>query len=266
MKHLASRLLAMSLLVPACAMAHDAWILPSATVLSGDEAWITVDAAVGNDKFYFNHRALPLTGLDIQGPDGKEVKAENPYSGHLRSAFDLRLDADGTYRIAIVRKGVSAQWKEDGVAKRWFGAAADAAAHIPAQAVDLKVQERNSRVETFATKGKPTTPAAVQEGIALTADGHPNDLFAGETARFIVTIDGNAAASIPVQVVAEGSRYRDALETITLTTDDKGRFSISWPKPGRYWVSVASKDDKTTVPRASGRSLSYSATLEVLPQ
>ncbi|HWL29543.1 MAG TPA: DUF4198 domain-containing protein, partial [Burkholderiaceae bacterium] len=81
MNHLASRLLAISLLAPACAIAHDAWILPSATVLSGDEAWITVDAAVGNDKFYFNHRALPLAGLDIRSPDGKEVMPENSHAG-----------------------------------------------------------------------------------------------------------------------------------------------------------------------------------------
>ncbi|NGM89000.1 DUF4198 domain-containing protein [Parapusillimonas sp. SGNA-6] len=266
MNSLASRLLAMTLLAPVCAMAHDAWLLPSATILSGDEAWITVDAAVGNDKFYFNHRALSLTGLDIQGPDGQPIKAENPYSGHLRSAFDVKLSDAGTYRIALLRKGVSAQWKEKGKPKRWFGAAADAATHIPAHADDLKIQERISRVETFATKGKPTAPATVHDGIGLMAEGHPNDLFAGEETGFTVTIDGKVAARIPVEIVAEGSRYRDALEPMALTTDDKGRFSIKWPTAGRYWVSIQSKDDKTTVPGAAARNLSYSATLEVLPQ
>lgn len=261
-----SRFLAIALIAPTCAMAHDAWIVPSATVLSGDEAWITVDAAVGNDKFYFNHRGLPLTGLDIRSPDGKVVEAQNPYSGHLRSAFDLRLTEAGTYRIALIRKGVSAQWKEEGKPKRWFGTAADAAAHIPAQAVDLKIQERNSRIETFATKGEPTPLTPVQDGIALTADGHPNDLFAGEPAGFTVTIDGQPAAGIPVEIVPEGSRYRDALGAIALTTDQNGRFSIDWPKAGRYWLSVESKDEKTSVPRASARNLTYSATLEVLPQ
>jgi hypothetical protein len=266
MNHLASRLLAIALLTPVCAMAHDAWMLPSATVLSGDEAWITVDAAVGNDKFYFNHRALPLTGLDIQGPTGKPVEAENPYSGHLRSSFELRLTEAGTYRIALIRKGVSAQWKENGKNKRWFGTAADAAAYIPAQAADLKVQERNSRIETFATKGKPTQPAPVQDGIGLATDGHPNDLFAGEMTGFTVTIDGKPAARTEVEIVPEGSRYRDALDAITVTTDDNGRFSVTWPQAGRYWLSIESKDKKITVEQASLRSLTYSATLEVLPQ
>jgi hypothetical protein len=33
------------------AQAHRAWLLPSATVLSGTDAWVTVDAAISNDLF-----------------------------------------------------------------------------------------------------------------------------------------------------------------------------------------------------------------------
>lgn len=36
------------------AQAHNVWLLPSTTVLSKSE-WITVDAAVSNDLFFFNH-------------------------------------------------------------------------------------------------------------------------------------------------------------------------------------------------------------------
>ncbi|MFZ1795666.1 MAG: DUF4198 domain-containing protein, partial [Dokdonella sp.] len=73
------RLLAMAfaLVLPLSAQAHKAWLLPSATVLSGEDPWITVDAAVSNDLFYFNHVPLRLDALAITGPDGKPVQAEN---------------------------------------------------------------------------------------------------------------------------------------------------------------------------------------------
>jgi hypothetical protein len=43
--------------------AHRLWLLPSSTVLSGDEGWVTVDAAVSNTLFVFEHRPLRLDGL-----------------------------------------------------------------------------------------------------------------------------------------------------------------------------------------------------------
>jgi uncharacterized GH25 family protein len=41
------------------AQAHDLWFKPSSTVLSKSD-WVTVDAAVSNDVFFFNHRPLGL--------------------------------------------------------------------------------------------------------------------------------------------------------------------------------------------------------------
>ncbi|SHH40678.1 DUF4198 domain-containing protein [Pollutimonas bauzanensis] len=266
MKRLAPSLLALALLVPGLAHSHDTWILPSATVLSGEEGWITVDAAVGNDKFFFNHHPLSLKGLEITSPSGKEVAGENPFTGKLRSGFDVHLTETGTYRIALVMNGVSARWKEDGKMKRWFGSAGDYAKHVPATADALEVQQRANRIETFVTQGKPSPIAAVKEGISLTAASHPNDLFAGEKAKFVVTIDGQPAKQAEVEIVLEGNRYRDALDGISLKTNDAGEFEVTWPQAGRYWVHTESSDQKTTVPQAKGRVLSYAATLEVLPQ
>lgn len=266
MKRFASPLLALAFLLPVAAQAHDIWIVPSSTVLSGDEGWVTVDAAVGNDKFYFNHRPMNLSALQITGPDGKQVEAENKFSGELRSGFDVHLTTDGTYRIALASQGATARWKEDGKMKRWFGPAADLAKKVPAKAEGLEVQERVSRVETFVTKGKPTAIGKIDQGISLVPVTHPNDLFAGEKAKFIATIDGKPAARIPVEIVPGGSRYRDTLNTIELTTNDKGEFEVKWPQPGQYWLHITSEDKKTSLPQASKRSLLYSATLEVLPQ
>lgn len=266
MKQLAPPLLALSLFVSAPALAHDTWILPSATVFSGEQPWVTFDAAVGNDKFYFNHRPLALNSLVITAPSGKTVEPANTFSGQLRSGFDLQLQEAGTYRIALVRNGLFAHWTENGKPKRWFGPAQQFTQNVPANADNLKVQERASRVETFVTKGAPSALAAVDEGIALVAGTHPNDLFNGETGSFIVLMDGRPLANADVEIVPEGSRYRDSVNQISATTDAKGKFSVKWPAPGRYWVHVEGKGPATpaTAP-ANERLASYAATLEVLP-
>src|SRR3569623_145601 len=96
-KHLKLALIAAAsvslLAVPA--QAHRAWLLPSATVLSGTDAWVTVDAAISNDLFYFEHHALQLDNLSIMGPDGKAVTAENTSQGRFRSTFDVKLAEPG---------------------------------------------------------------------------------------------------------------------------------------------------------------------------
>src|SRR5690606_13200904 len=105
---------------------------------------------------FFNHRPLRLDGLQITSPSGSSLTAQNPFTGELRSGFDVQLTEPGTYRIAIVRVGASAQWTEDGKRKRWFGPLADLQQAVRQDAKDLKIQERASRIETFVTQGKPS--------------------------------------------------------------------------------------------------------------
>ena len=57
------------------AHAHNAWLLPSTTVLSKPDT-ISVDAAVSNDLFVANHAAMRLDNLLITAPDGSTVKPE----------------------------------------------------------------------------------------------------------------------------------------------------------------------------------------------
>lgn len=55
--------LALAVCLPLSAQAHRAWMLPSSTVLSGEDPWVTVDAAVSNDLFYFEHVPLQIEGV-----------------------------------------------------------------------------------------------------------------------------------------------------------------------------------------------------------
>ena len=66
-------------------------------------------------------------------------------------------------------------------------------------------------------------------------------------------------------VTAGNTQYRDKLQETKIKTDAKGQFNVTWPTAGMYWLDVNTKDNKTTVPQAKERRLSYAATLEVMP-
>jgi uncharacterized GH25 family protein len=174
------------------AHAHRQWLLPSTTVLSGGSQWVTVDAAVSNDLFYFEHVPMRLDNLVVTGPDGAAVQPENASTGKYRSTFDVPLTQPGTYRIAVVNQGLFASWKENGQTKRWRGAADALAANVPANAQELQVTEMASRVESYVTNGKPSKQALTTtgRGLELAPITHPNDLAAGETASFRLLLDG----------------------------------------------------------------------------
>lgn len=268
MKHAALTFITGMALLPLAALAHKAWLLPSQTVIAGDKAAITVDAAVSNDLFYFNHVPLQTTGLVITAPDGSRVDAQNLATGRFRTVFDVPLAQEGTYRLAVVNNGLFASWKEGNQPRRWRGDAATFAREVPANAQDLQVSQSASRVETFVTHGAPTRTALTPSGVGIELDPvtHPNDLFAGEEATFRVLLDGKPQAGLEVEIVRGGTRYRDAQEELKATTNAAGLFKIRWPQPGMYWLSIAGSDGNTSIPQAKQRRLSYVATLEILPQ
>ncbi|MGI6408303.1 MAG: DUF4198 domain-containing protein [Thiopseudomonas sp.] len=279
------------------AHAHRSWMLPSATVLSGDAPWVTVDAAVSNDIFYFEHFPLQIEGvgqpfvrpgaqppatangkpapqpmqrpranLQIQRPDGSLAQPQFGNTGRYRSTFDVELDQKGTWKLAIANQGLFASYELDGERKRWSGKLEDVKTAIPAKADKLQVTQSSSRMEVFVTSGAPTeqvlTPAG--KGLELAPVTHPNDLVYGEAARFVFLLDGKPAANVKVTLIREGIRYRDTLDEIELTTNDQGELSVDWQQAGMYWMEAVSsmpvKDDSPVTQRRD----SYTATLEVM--
>ncbi len=245
--------------------AHNLFLVPSSTVLSKAD-WITVDAAVSNDLFFFNHMPLGLENLVVSAPDGSQLAPENAMKGKLRSVFDLNLAQPGTYRIAVVNNGLFARWKDKatGQPRRARATPENLASQVPADAQDLQVTQSAGRVETFVTVGKPSTLRPSGKGLELVAAA-PTDLVKGEAAHFALQIDGQPAADLEVTLTRGDTRYRDKVEEIKVRTDSKGHFVVTWPQAGMYWLEAASTDAKTTTPLATERRLSYAATLEVMP-
>ncbi|SKB67061.1 DUF4198 domain-containing protein [Sphingopyxis flava] len=259
---------AVAVLAAAPASAHRQWLLPSSTIVSGDDVWVTVDAAVSNDLFYFEHQPLRLDAVKVWAPDGSETPIENAATGRYRSTFDVHLTQRGTWRIASVSDGLVGSYELDGKTERLPRGTtrANLAERLPAGAVNVKTAESSSRNEIFVTVGEPTTNlfTPTGKGIELAPVTHPNDLFAGETAIFQFLLDGKAAAGLTVTVIPGGIRYRDQLGQIDLVTDAAGKVEVTWPEAGLYWLNV-------TTPRAGGgeaaapqRRASYVTTLEVM--
>ncbi len=251
--------------------AHRAWIVPQETVLSGENRWVSFDAAVSNDIFLANYNSGRFNDVQVLNPDGRKGQVDNLHTGKYRSVFDLALTQEGTYRLFIASTGLRALWEEDGQRRMYPGrgeqySTEGFAKAVPENAEKLSIIQASRRLETFVTLGAPTrkTLAPTGQGLELVAVTHPNDLFAGEEASFRFLMDGEAAQGVDVTLIREGTRYRNAQEEIILKTDSNGEITVRWNGAGRYFLEAEYKDNKAQKP-AIERSGSYVAVLEVLP-
>lgn len=245
------------------ALAHRMWMLPSSQTLSGQKAWVTVDATVSNELFVFDHVAMNLDGLKITGPEGQPVAAQNLAKGKLRQTFDIELTAPGTYRV---RNGFSMgliSFKKDGKPDRMRVAIADLNKAVPEGATDVVRAESHSVVESYVTLGAPTQIKPAGQGLEMVPITHPADVVAGEAATFQFVIEGKPVAGIEVEVVKGGlgaTRFVDAPKSLTLKTDADGKVTFTPSEPGIYWLG-AEGEGKTT--EGNKRYVRYFLTFEV---
>lgn len=263
---LAATALALSVSLPFAAEARRPFIMASETVLARP-GWVSFDAAVSNDLFYFTGQALPLDTLQVVGPDGQPVQVANTVTGsRSHSSFDVQLPKQGTYKAAIVTTALNGQYETAaGERRRWRGTTAQLS-EIPADAKNVRITEQVQRSEAFVTAGKPNDAAlkATGSGLELVPVTHPNDLVAGEPITFQFALDGKPAPDVEVAVIAGGTRWRNSPNEMTYKTDKDGRVTMTWDAPGMYSMQAELEDNKPSVKQATVRRASYVATLEVL--
>jgi len=278
------------------AFADRLWLLPSVTSVSGNAAWVTVDAGVSNDVFVADH-ALRLETLKIVAPDGTIVQPETPATLHSRAVFDVKLDKPGTWKIGTTQATVMGSFKVGdvewrvggrrgsagpGAAGRPIGAAPTGGearpagfqprpsvatiAEIPADATDIKVTEVIGQNNVFVTAGAPTTTVfqTTGKGLEMAPVTHPDELVSNEAARFRFLADGKLAAGLKVTLIPGGARFRERDGAFEVTTGADGVAAITWPLPGMYWMNATITDTHPSEPRATERRMSYTATLEVV--
>ncbi len=233
----------LALTLPMSASAHRGWLLPSFTVLSGDGSWVTVDAAISNELFYPDHRAMRVDGVVVTAPDGSIQKLQNASTGQYRSTFDVQLNQAGTWKIGSATNSVQASWTENGEIKRFRGTADEFAKAVPAGATDLKTIKGSNRNETYVTRDKPTTEVfkPTGKGLELVPVTHPTDIVASEPATFKFLLDGKPAAGLEVTLVPGGARWRAAPGEIKVKAGADGAVTFTLPEAGMYWVNATAR-------------------------
>lgn len=272
-------------------MAHRNWLLPSATIFSAGDDWVTIDAAESSDLFFADHRALQLNNVKVWAPDGTESKIENGSSGRVRSTFDVHLDKPGTWRIAMIQSGTNGSFKVNG--EEWrlgfrrgpapgaAGAPATPGAgappapapkfvssidEIPANATDIQITEMSGRNEVFATNGAPTSTIfqPTNKGLEMVPVTHPAELVKGEPARFKFLVDGKPAQGLKLTILPGLKRYRDGDGLMEIATGADGVATVNFPEAGMFWMTTSLTDNKPVNPKATARRMSWTATMEVM--
>jgi uncharacterized GH25 family protein len=288
MKPIRTALLATAVLaavcVPGTALAVRNWVTPSSTVLSGANAWITVDAATSDQLYFPNLRPLRIETIEILDSEGQPVAPVNGTTGKFRSTFDLQLTKPGTYKIAAVTHDVIASWTADGAVKRFRGTAQEFVKQVPADAADLRTVRNLGRYETFVTRDKPTTTVfkATGKGLEMAPITHPADVVVGEPARFRFLLDGKPAAGLDVEFARGGDLWKANPHDIKAKANVEGIVTVTLPEGGIWWMNAFHQTGETgrgsppAGPRAPGAppppaqplagdgySAGYTATVEV---
>ncbi|WP_174274742.1 DUF4198 domain-containing protein [Sphingomonas bacterium] len=272
--------------IASAADAHRLWLEPSQTIVSGQDSWVTFDAAESTDVFVPDHRALRIEQIKVTQPDGGAGQAQNAMAGKYRLTFDVQIDKPGTWKIAMASSNVMGSFKLNGEERRVGGRFGPppggapglpggpgfqrpppiAVKDIPAEATDVKLTEVSMRNEVFVTSGAPTRTVITPTGKGLELDPltHPDELISNEPARFRFMIDGKPAPGLKLTLVSGGRRYRDSDNALQVTTGADGVATIKWPAAGLYWLNATTTDNHPSEPRATERRMSYTATVEVL--
>ncbi|CAN5216551.1 hypothetical protein BH10PSE13_BH10PSE13_12430 [soil metagenome] len=246
--------LALGTILGAPAMAHRQWLLPSATTLDEEGAYVTFDAAVSEGLFDFDHLPIKIDGLVVTTPDEQAVQPENISNGKRRSTFDLKLPKAGTYRVALVSASVMANYTAGGEQKRFRGTEAEFATAIPKDANDVRVSRMEGRIESFVTVGEPTAAALapVGTGLEIVPLTNPTENVVGTPARFRALVDGKPAPDIDITIVPGGGRFRANVGDTSVKTDAKGEATVNWTGAGMVWLGASWPPRPAGAPEGAG--------------
>jgi hypothetical protein len=251
------------------AQAHRPWLLPNNTFIEAKEVFVTIDGAISDQLFEFDHLPLRLDGATLVDPDGAAAPLPAATMGKVRSSVDVKLPKEGTYKVSMVSVNTMGSYKVNGEQKRFRGTEEAFAKEVPPGATDVTRSSTHVRLETFVTANKPSMGAfkPTGEGLEMIPLTNPTELRAGETARMRFTLDGKPLANQPFSLIPGGVRYRGVLGEVRLVTDAKGEAAIKLPSANQYWLGVSYPNDQRKGPPENGaKRYSYTATLAVLPE
>lgn len=264
-------------------IAHERFIVPSHTLLSGDKPQsITLTASISNAIF---HPDRPLgdsnTGADVGdlkklfnilehtviNPNGDINKGTKWQAFARMSVADVVLKDSGTYRIGLNQPDVHMTTfkKADGTPWRLFGTSPE----LPKGATDIVRRTTSSRVETFVTLNSNSDLAVkpTGNGVELAGETHPNDLFTNEPISFQLFFNGKPLTdNVNVKLIKSGTRHRNNRDEQKIEVSKEGKIDLHFTEAGFYFLGAETmiktpEDDQVDV-----KHFSLYLTLEVLPE
>ncbi len=283
------------------ALGHSRWMVPSHSVLSGEQPeTVTVDISISNDFFHpdyavggikpddaarrkkptkpgnkasvaekLEYELAASTRLRVVKPDGTSDNSTPLVDLVRKSSGAVLLEESGTYRLSVEQNPVYFTWYKDadGNKARAFGKPEQVKSSLPEDAKELSGLKLINRIETFVTRNglsqSPLKPSG--HGLELQYLTHPNELFAGEKASFAMLLNGKPLSNATIKVTRGNTRYRNQRHALELTTNDKGRFEIEWPEAGLYLLE-SEWEQASSEKGIENEVLGLFVTLEVNPE
>ncbi len=256
---------------------------------------ISFQSAITVEKFFVPGNNFK-TSYVITEPDGqqKPVTAVATLKRFNMAEFDL--PKEGTYRIrtqdAVGNAGkyalIDGRWlrvrpvrtgmQNPAPAKPAETATAQKAAaptqpprmiaadQVPANAKTLEVPN-HLIAESYVTKGKPSAiPAASKQGFEFKLLTHPNELYAGESLKAQVLVNGKPVPNLEIDVFKGASSYEPNAkrEQPHVKTNAKGEVEIKFDQAGIYLITTSYPEanaDATKKPATE--NFTYGLTVEV---
>ncbi|CAB1221734.1 DUF4198 domain-containing protein [Acinetobacter bouvetii] len=141
-----------------------------------------------------------------------------------------------------------------------------AADQVPANAQTLEVTN-HLIAESYVTKGKPSAiPAPSKQGFEFKLLTHPSELYAGESLKAQVLVNGKPVPNLEIDVFKGASSYEANAkrEQPHVKTNAKGEVEIKFEQAGIYLITTSypeANPDATKKPASD--NFTYGLTVEV---
>lgn len=258
----------LSLVMATSVQAHNLWILPSHFNVSADEdnVGIMADVSASNELFYAD-KPMGADQFVIISPSGEEVRSGARFTGNRKSVVDVNLTENGTYTLMLdfptsyFTIFENAQGEEDELEISKAGRDK----LLPKGATKVHSIAESTQVMSFVTLNTPTNNFNLrQQGLELKPITHPSDIAENETAQLQFLFDGKPQPGVKVEIIKDGSRYRNELNAQELTTDKDGKLSFTPKQAGRYFLKAEYMTTPHNDPLADEKMASLFLTFEAV--
>ncbi|CAN5376117.1 DUF4198 domain-containing protein [soil metagenome] len=241
------------------AHAHSPYLLPSTFDVT-DRKLVTVQGAF-TESFFSPEVVMKSDAWAVVGPDGVR-RPLTPTNLRELALVEVPTEAAGTYRVTTgQRTGRTA--KAVLVKGEWEFLEDPSKAPAGTTAVDM---QSLTLADVYVTRGAPNTAALapVGKGLEFVAVTHPNSIFTGQDARFVVLFDGKPVKGQAISLNAGDDRYAETKTApVTVVSDDQGRFAIKVARSGVYQIQARYRVAPTPTD-AAGHSYTYALSFESL--